>query len=47
MNMDCKCGHPHDTHDFADDEPGPCYDTASPDDPEGDCPCDTFTPRDP
>ena len=39
----CACGHPAAVHDFADDEPGPCYEHAgTPDAPE--CPCDAFRP---
>jgi hypothetical protein len=44
--IDCRCGHPYDAHDSADDEPGPCFATATPHDPAGDCECDAYVPAD-
>jgi hypothetical protein len=44
--IDCACSHPYDAHDVTDDEYGPCYATADPNDPEGDCPCDVYSPAD-
>jgi len=36
----CQCGHPAAGHSA---EEGGCYWTATPDDPDGSCPCGTFT----